>query len=138
MNVSSVCYLILFVPNSTTANKILHLIPSRRPPAFSTALEEHCDSSSSLDNDNKGTANPPKSNSPTNDCPWSSGGYGSIFGIHCDITNDEYFNAINDVDGDDSCQSQSPNQSSNTSSDDEMNNLLREKTRKTPMMDHYF
>ena len=42
------------------------------------------------------------------------------------------------MDGDDSWQSQSPNQSSNTSSDDEMNNLLREKTRKTPMMDHYF
>jgi len=52
--------------------------------------------------------------------PWSSGGDGPIFGVHCDVHSDAHFiNATNDIDGDDMWQSQLPtSQSDDISSND--------------------
>lgn len=66
-------------------------------------------SSSTREDDDNLRADRKQSNPKTNYRPWSSGGDGPMFGIHCDINSDEYFiDATNDIDGDDMWQSQSP------------------------------
>jgi hypothetical protein len=85
-------------------------------------------SSSSASNDvGKLGADGKQSNPKTNHRPWSSGGDGPIFGIHCDINSDKYFiNATNDIDGDDMWQSQTPpNHQPEHPSDDEINDTRR-------------
>ncbi|KAL7533756.1 hypothetical protein ACHAXR_005439, partial [Thalassiosira sp. AJA248-18] len=102
--------------------------------------------SSALDNGSaqqhpQSNNSPPQTTTSKHHLPWSSGGDGPIFGIHCDITNDEYFNATNDVDGDDIWQSKSPppniqqSLSTKSSSSDEqkIRNVLQQNEKKRRM-----
>ena len=76
-------------------------------------------SSSSVSNENGNRHDPPQKQYHH---PWSSGGDGPIFGVHCDIHSDESFiNATNDIDGDDIWQSQPPAESGNKSADETIN-----------------
>jgi hypothetical protein len=70
--------------------------------------------------------------------PWSSGGDGPIFGVHCDIHSDENFiNATNDIDGDDMWQSKLPTQFEDTSSKDNLNaDHRRHENRKIETIDN--
>ncbi len=80
-------------------------------------------SSFTSEDDSNPSAERKQSKLKANHRPWSSGGDGPIFGVHCDINSDDHFiNATNDIDGDDMWQSQSPpNHQAKNSCDDEMN-----------------
>lgn len=93
------------------------------------------------DDDKRSSSTQSRSNNPqttrhTHNRPWGSGGDGPIFGIHCDITSDEYFNSMNDVDGDDIWQSQPPTDQSSSattttsSTSDQINDILRQNKRR--------
>eukprot|EP00578_Thalassiosira_sp_NH16_P001032 CAMPEP_0181136178 /NCGR_PEP_ID=MMETSP1071-20121207/33045_1 /TAXON_ID=35127 /ORGANISM="Thalassiosira sp., Strain NH16" /LENGTH=1094 /DNA_ID=CAMNT_0023222871 /DNA_START=157 /DNA_END=3438 /DNA_ORIENTATION=+ len=59
--------------------------------------------------------------------PWSSGGDGPIFGVHCDTSSDEHFiNVADDVDGDDIWQSQSPSNHPSSSKDNSGDGAIRD------------
>jgi hypothetical protein len=70
--------------------------------------------------------------------PWSSGGDGPLFGVHCDIQTDPYFNSHNDDnDGDDMWQSQqTPSNQKPHGNDEIMNNALPPRQQYQPQQPH--
>ena len=73
--------------------------------------------------------------------PWNSGGDGPLFGVHCDIQSDTYFNSHNDdIDGDVMWQSQQQTLSNqphvNNSLDEIMNSALPPRQQYQPQQPH--
>jgi hypothetical protein len=86
-------------------------------------------SSSSLSKDNG-----KRYDTATKYYPWSSGGDGPIFGVHCDVHSDEYFtNYTNGIDGDNLWQSQSLTQSGENSMNDNINADRKVETKGNPI-----
>jgi hypothetical protein len=85
-------------------------------------------SSSTSEDDSNPCATRIQSERNTNYRPWSSGGDGPIFGVHCDVNSDENFiNATNDIDGDDMWQSQPPSNQQAKNLCDDMNDTCTTK-----------
>ncbi|KAL9185972.1 hypothetical protein ACHAXT_005210 [Thalassiosira profunda] len=74
----------------------------------------------------------------TRHLPWSCGGDGPIFGVHCDVSADDYFHQSGGVDGDDAWQSQCPSSARSPDTNAELGDMLRKKRRKSPAADQYF